>query len=385
MPVVAFIPARGGSKSIPLKNIRLFCGKPLIYWNLKAINDVNKIDKVVVATDSDQIEETVNSFKLSKVEVYRRLPKNATDTSSTESVMLEYLEQSGLENEDTFLLVQATSPLTTTEDFTKALEQYDLGNIDSLLSGVNIKRFFWNKDGSPKNYDFRSRPRRQDFDGEFMENGAFYINRVQNIIKDKNRLSGKIGLFEMPEYTAIEIDEPDDWKMAEHLMRKYILPQSNTTSQVKLFLTDVDGVLTDAGMYYSESGDELKKFNTKDGMGLELLRNKGVKTGIITSEITDIVKRRAEKLKVDYLSQGKKGRGKLESAIAICKKQGISLQEVAYIGDDLNCIDLLSSVGLAACPIDAAAEVKNIDNIIVLTKKGGEGVVREFVEIILSN
>ena len=156
------------------------------------------------------------------------------------------------------------------------------------------------------------------------------------------------------------------------------------STKIKLFLTDVDGVLTDAGMYYSEAGDELKKFNTHDGMGLQLIREKGIKTGIITSENTKMVERRFNKLKLDYLYQGKREGGKLASVKEICEKEGISLSEVAYIGDDVNCFELLSNVGLAACPADALNAVKNIPGIVQMKKNGGEGCVREFVEIIIS-
>ena len=146
----------------------------------------------------------------------------------------------------------------------------------------------------------------------------------------------------------------------------------------------MDGVLTDAGMYYSENGDELKKFNTHDGMGLQLIRQKGIKTGIITSENTMMVERRFNKLKLDYLYQGKREGGKLASALEICEKEGITLQNVAYIGDDINCLELLSNVGLAACPANALDAVKQIPGIVRMNKKGGEGCVREFIEMIIN-
>lgn len=392
MAVVAFIPVRGGSKSIPLKNIKPFCGKPLVYWNIKALEDTSEVDTIIVATDSEEIELAVNSFGFTKVKIYRRSPENASDTSSTESVMLEYLEKEQLANDDHFMLVQATSPLTRAEDFSTALQQYLNSDIDSLLSGVRYKRFFWNNDGTPKNYDYKNRPRRQDFEGEFMENGAFYINKVSNVLRDKNRLSGKVALYEMPEFTAFEIDEPDDWVIAEQLMKKHVLqiaqdelPVANEKQpQIKLFVTDVDGVLTDAGMYYSESGDELKKFNTHDGMAFQLLRNNGIKTAIVTSEQTKIVENRARKLKVDYLYQGKKHGGKLEAVLEICAKEGISIKEVAYVGDDINCFELLINVGIAACPANATEKIKQIPNIIHLKKSGGEGAVREYVELLIS-
>lgn len=154
--------------------------------------------------------------------------------------------------------------------------------------------------------------------------------------------------------------------------------------KVKLFLSDVDGVLTDAGMYYTESGDEFKKFNTHDGMGFNLLQQAGIKTGIITTEQTQIVASRAKKLKIDYVYQGVGFGGKLQAALEICKLENITLQEVAYIGDDINCIQLLEAVGLAACPLNAVKKVKEIKNILQLSKAGGDGAVREFADFILN-
>jgi YrbI family 3-deoxy-D-manno-octulosonate 8-phosphate phosphatase len=393
MAVVAFIPVRGGSKSIPLKNIKPFCGKPLVYWNIKALEDTSGVDTIIVATDSEEIEAAVNSFGFTKTKVYRRSSENATDSASTESVMLEYLQKEPLADNDYFMLVQATSPLTRAEDFSNALQQFLNSGYDSLITGVRYKRFFWNNDGTPKNYDYKNRPRRQDFEGEFMENGAFYINKASNVLRDKNRLSGKVALYEMPEFTAFEIDEPDDWVIAEQLMKKHVLgsadealqTQYTNQPQIKLFVTDVDGVLTDAGMYYTETGDELKKFNTHDGMAFQLLRDCGIKTAIVTSELTKIVENRAKKLKVDYLYQGKKHGGKLEAVLEICEKEGVSIKEVAYVGDDINCFELLINVGIAACPANATDKIKGIPNIIQLKKAGGEGAVREYVELLLSS
>ena len=384
MKIIAFIPVRSGSKSIPLKNIKPLCGKPLVYWTLSALEKADSIDEIVVATDSDEIEKVVLSFNFKKVNVYRRLPENASDTATTESVMLEYIEKTGLSDENIFILVQATSPLTESVHFSEAIELYKKEKFDSLLTCVRNYRFFWNEDGTSKNYDYRNRPRRQDFSGQLMENGAFYINTVGNIKKSKTRLTGNIGIYEMPEYTGIEIDEPDDWVIAENLMRKHVLSKEKTYNKIKLFLSDVDGVLTDGGMYYSENGDELKKFNTRDGMAFQLLQEAGIKTGIITSENTNITERRAKKLNVDYIIQGERGKGKLAAVQKLCDGLGISLLETAYIGDDINCKELLENVGLAACPADAVQEVKIISGIMCLNKNGGYGCVREFVDKVLT-
>jgi len=381
---IAFVPVRCGSKSIIFKNIKDFCGKPLVYWCLSALQNSKNIDKIFLATDCEEIRSIVNNFSFSKVNLYDRSEENSSDSASTESVMMEFLDKNSFDDDDLFLLVQATSPLTQTKDFDKALNMMKVAKSDSLLTCVRTKRFFWNDNGTPLNYNYLSRPRRQDFDGMLMENGAFYINTIRNIKVNKNRLSGKISIYEMEEFTATEIDEHDDWIVTERLMRKYVL-SGKDRPVIKLFLSDVDGTLTDASMYYGENGEEFKKFNTHDGKGFELLRAAGIKTGMITSENTNIVKNRAKKIKADYLYQGLEHKEKLVIVKEICHKEGIALTDVAYIGDDINCKELLESVGIAACPSDALKEIKNIPNITILSKKGGYGVVREFADIIIGN
>lgn len=379
--VIAFIPVRGGSKSIPLKNIKPFCGKPLVCWCVEALEDCSSVDKIVVATDSVEIESVISSRSYTKVDIYRRSAENASDVASTESVMLEYIHASCPAPDDVFMLVQATSPMTRTQDFSGGMELFRSGSYDSILSCVRNFRFFWNPDGTSTNYDYRFRPRRQDFAGNLMENGAFYINTVRGILESGNRLSGNIGIYEMPEFTSFEIDEPDDWVIMETLMRRHVLRPEQ--SQIRLFLSDVDGTLTDGGMYYSADGEVMKKFNTTDGMGFQLLRERGIEVGIVTSEITPIVERRAEKLKIRHLIQGQKFEGKLGAVRNLCNELEISLDNVAYIGDDINCRQLLESVGYAACPSGANPEIKSIPSIHITRKGGGEGCVREFIDYLL--
>lgn len=149
--------------------------------------------------------------------------------------------------------------------------------------------------------------------------------------------------------------------------------------KLKLFLTDVDGTLTDGGMYYTAQGDYMKKFHARDGMGMQLLQKTGVKVGIVTSENTEILERRAAKLGVDFLVQGRRHGGKLNSVLEICEQLGIALDETAYIGDDVNCKELLCAVGFPACPADAVPQIKAIPGIKIMSLRGGEGCVREFI------
>ena len=197
---IAFIPARCGSESIPFKNIKIICGKPLIYWSLLAITKSKNIDQIYVATDCDEIKDTVLDFNFGNVQIFNRSDTNASNTASTESVMLEFLENKRFSDEDLFVLVQVTNPFTSSNDFDDAIDTIKSSNkLDSILSCVETKRFFWTKNGKPMNYNFNSRPRRQDFEGILMENGAFYITKRDILKSHKCRVGGHIGIFEMNE------------------------------------------------------------------------------------------------------------------------------------------------------------------------------------------
>ena len=136
-------------------------------------------------------------------------------------------------------------------------------------------------------------------------------------------------------------------------------------------------------MYYTEKGDELKRFCVYDGMGLQLLQQKGIKVGLITAEDRELNQRRYKKLMLDYLFQGAKD--KLTIVQGLCRQLKLSLEEVAYIGDDVNDLSLLQAVGLKACPPNAMHKVKQVSNIIKLKTPGGQGAVREFIELIISD
>lgn len=384
--IISFVPLRCGSKSIKFKNIKEFCEKPLSFWCLEALQH-SKVDKIFVATDCEKIKKTILSFKFDKVEIYNRKKENAQDTSSTESVMLEFIKERSFQNDDTFMLVQATSPFIESLDIDNALKMFKDKKSDSLLSCTRTKRFFWNDSYEALNYDFKKRPRRQDFRGLLMENGALYITTIKNFLHSQNRLNGKISIYEMQAYKGIELDEPEDWEIAEILMRKYQKRRLDKVKQnlnIKLFLSDVDGTLTDGGMYYSNNDIEMKKFNATDGKGFEILRTLGIKTGILTSENNSIITKRAEKLKIDYVYMGLSKVEKFKKIEEICQKEKISLKEVAFIGDDINDILALSQAGIKACPKNAHQSVKKITGMICLSKKGGDGAVREFIDILTS-
>lgn len=380
---VAFIPVRGGSKSIPLKNIKEIAGKPLVQWVLEAANDCDAIDRIFVSTDSVLIQETVEKMCIPKVQVISRSERSATDTASSEMPLLEFANSYEFRD---VVFIQATSPLLTSTHLNEALHKFNLSSADSMLSVVRQKRFIWTQSDehtvTPANYDPMNRPRRQEFEGYFVENGAFYITKRENLLQSKCRISGKITHYEMPEESYIELDEPVDWDIVERLLIKR---QSRTASEnlkrIKMLITDCDGVLTDGGMYYSPTGDELKKFHTRDGMGISLLQQIGIQVAIVTGEDTPIVEQRARKLKIDSLYMGAKD--KLAVLHQIMNDHHLKPEEIAYIGDDINDIDVLKFVGFGAAVSNAMQEVKQAARYITKTK-GGEGAVRELADMIIA-
>lgn len=386
---VAFIPVRGGSKSIPFKNIKIICGRPLVYWTIKAACECSYIDAVYVATDSEKIRETVillqdeNRELFQKVEVIDRSSETASDTASTESAMLEFAPKYEFDN---IVLIQATSPLLTAEDLAGGFGLFAQPGTDSVLSCVRQRRFLWERNekggATSLNYDIYHRPRRQEFAGYLMENGAFYITSKENLLSSQNRISGDIKVYEMSEDTAFEIDEASDWIIIEELLRRReeAAGRKAQSGKIKMFLTDCDGCLTDGGMYYSEKGDELKRFNTKDGMGFSLLRKRGIITGIITGENTKIVEARVKKLHIDELHQGVSN--KLEVVKQLADRYQIALTEIAYVGDDINDMEVLENVGFP-CTVNSATDSIKRKVKYVSRFNGGDGAVRDIIEYIL--
>ena len=380
MSIVVLIPARGGSKGIKLKNIVPIAGKPLIYYATKACEDSVYVNKVIIATDLKKIENVVNGFGFYKVEIYKRLKRNAQDNSKTIDLVLEFVKF--LDPNDILILVQATSPLVTYTDIDNAIKRYLESSCDSMLSCIKADGFYWTDLGEPILHEQNNRKRRQDYDSKVLkENGAIYINKVQNIISEKSLLSGEIEPFIMNKDTSLEIDEPNDIILAEKLLRKRVIDKVSK-ADYKMFLCDCDGTLTDGGMYYSKNGEEMKKFNTKDGFGITTLQKNGYIVGIITGENNDIVRKRAKKLKISELHMGVKN--KLSVVKEIAKKYKINLEQIVYVGDDMNDYDVIKNVGLGCATYNACDKLKNIAK--YTTKlAGGMGAVREVIDLLCAD
>lgn len=223
MKCSAIVPARGGSKGIPRKNVQILAGKPLIAHSILDAREARLIDKVYVSTDAPEIAEVSRTYG---AEVIDRPNEFASDTASSESALIHAISEiEKFESPDLIVFIQCTSPIRTGEDIDRGIAQLQAENADSLLSVSPSHRFLWEEvDGIAKsiNYDYRHRQRRQDMKPQYVENGSIYIFKPW-VLKDLgNRLGGKVSMFLMSEAAGWEIDSILDFEIAEFLLNKQV-------------------------------------------------------------------------------------------------------------------------------------------------------------------
>lgn len=379
MKKTGIIPIRKNSKGIPGKNKKKMVGRPLFSWVLtEAI--FSDLDEVYVFTDDEEIIAFVarEYHWTSKVKALLRDDENATDTASTESTLLEFSMKI---NHDYAILclLQATSPLTLAVNINAVLHKMSIEKYDSALTVVNTHRFTWNSNGTPQNYDVFNRPRRQDFEGLLIENGAVYCTTKEAFLASKNRVSGKIGLVEMPEETLMEIDSISDWNIIENLLIER-QKKSKTHQRIDYLVLDVDGVFTDGGVYYDKKGEMAKKFDMRDGMGLEIVRQNNVEVVVLTSENSELVAQRMKKLQIKDVFLGVKD--KFSFLKHFLKSKNSSFGAVAYVGDDVNDLTNICGSGWSFAPANATHSIKTHADI-TLTHNSADGAIREVCETIL--
>lgn len=377
MKSIGFIPLRKNSKGIRGKNKRKLLGRPLFSWVLtEAI--FSDLQEVYVYTDDQEIVNFIQEqYKwTSKVKVMERSEESATDEASTEFAMLEFCEKSGV-NFDVLCLLQATSPFTSRFDINNSLQLIASGK-DSCLSLVRTHRFTWDENGKPKNYDFMHRPRRQDFEGTLIENGAIYCSTAQAFKTSKNRISGDIGVYEMPLESYTEIDSETDWKITEQLLLSRLQMSRKPRKITHLFL-DVDGIFTDGKVLYSKGGEMAKSFDMRDGMGLEILRQDDIEVSVITSENSPLVSERMNKLKIENIYLGVKDKFGYLNQLVI--EKDFDFNQVAYLGDDVNDMACMAKAGWSITPNNAMEEIKNISDI-TLQADSGSGAIRQACKFI---
>lgn len=372
MQKIGFIPLRKSSKGIKNKNKKKMVGRPLFTWVLgEAI--FSNLDKIYIYTDDDDIITFINrEYAWSgKIEVFMRSSVSASDIASTEMAIIEFCKKIRY-NFDIFCLLQATSPFTTREDINNCLNKVDDSEYDSALTVVNTHKFTWNKNGTPINYDPFDRPRRQDFEGLLIENGAVYVTTKQTLKDKNNRLGEKIAIVEMPENSLFEIDSESDWIVVEQLLIDR-QKSKKQTAKITHFVLDVDGVFTDGTVFYSKDGELTKQFDMRDGMGLEILREHNIEVMVMTSEQSEIVAQRMKKLKIENVYLGVKDKYSLLNNII--QEKSLSMGSIAYIGDDVNDLANICSVGWSLAPNNATQIIKQHADVI-LPKDSGNGAIR---------
>lgn len=220
MKIIAVIPARGGSKGVPRKNILEVVGVPLIAYSILAAQNSNYIERVIVTTDDDEISAISKQYG---AEVIIRPPELSGDIIMPDASIVHALESLAEDNyyPDCVVFLQPTSPIRFKNDIDNALEIFIKNEVDTVFSGVDIHPFFWRKHEDtflPVNFNPKARKRRQECDPEIIENGSIYVSRTSNYIKYKDRFGQKVMPYIMANHTLFEIDEKSDFSLIESLM-----------------------------------------------------------------------------------------------------------------------------------------------------------------------
>lgn len=386
MNTLAIIPARGGSKGIPRKNVRLLNGKPLIAYTIEQAKATPSITRVVVSTDDAEIGAVAQQYG---AEVVWRPAEISGDTASSESALvhvLDCLAQTEDYDPDLVVFLQATSPIRQPDDIENAISTLLHSHADSVFSACRYEGHVWQfKNGQlSATYDYQSRQMRQEKPEELTENGSIYIFKPWVLREFNNRLGGKIAVYRMHVLDSLQVDEPADLEMFAQLMRIRLSPVSSSDlsglAQVRLLVLDFDGVLTDNHVLVSEDGREAVWCNRGDGWGIARLKDAGIEVVVLSTETNPVVELRSRKLRVECF-QG--CTDKLIVLQDIVRQRGLTPEQIAYVGNDINDLECMRWVSWPIAVADATPEILAISRL-VTTKAGGYGAVREITEWLLS-
>lgn len=385
MKCVAIIPARGGSKAIPRKNVLPLSGKPLIAWMIEAARNAKLVDSVVVSTDDAEIAAVSERFGAA---VAWRPAEISGDLVPSEAAVLHALNTQLSNPEDLPELtafLQCTAPLTDSSDIDGTIEALLAQNADTALAVADFHYYLWksdeNDDFAGINHDKSIRKMRQEREPNFVETGSVYVMKTDGFLRHKHRFFGKTAFHVIPHERVLEIDDLVDFKIAQTLIherqkqnRKAVLPE-----RIALLIFDFDGVFTDDTMTVNEQGTESITCSRADGLGIELAHGAGISMLIISKETNPVVKRRAEKLKLDVLHGVNNKADFLDDYLS---KRDIAWADVVYVGNDVNDIECLNRAGCGAVVANAHPQALASANL-VLDRCGGNHAVRELIELIL--
>lgn len=394
---VAIIPARGGSKGVPGKNLRTVGGVPLVVRAVSSALCAQHVDAVYVSTDDEVIAAAARQ---AGADIIRRPAELAGDQASSESALLHGLDQLALGGRQPEILVflQCTSPFIDPLDLDSAVELIGSGRADSAFSGIATYEFLWRDAATAshpgsgpmvgQNHDAAFRPRRQDRRPDYRETGAFYAMTTAGLRIHRHRFFGHTAVVKVPELTAVEIDSSEDLSLAEALARvidpqvidpRVIESASRTPVDVDAVITDFDGVHTPDTAYLDETGRESIRVSRSDGLGIARLRAAGIAMLIVSKERNQVVTARARKLGVEVL-QGVDD--KAPAVLSWLAARQITPDRAAYLGNDINDLAAMRAVAWPVAVQDARPEVLAAARL-TLSRPGGLGAVRELCDLVV--
>ncbi len=384
MKTLTIVPARGGSKGIPGKNLQPVAGRPLLVHTLVAARQSRFVERLVVSTDDEEIARVAETHG---AEVVHRPSSLAGDEASSESALLHALESlEGADDPelDLVIFLQCTAPLIRPADIDGTVQALLDQDGDSAFAAVPFDHFLWRTDASGiaagVNHDPARRQRRQERTGDFLEAGSVYAMKAQGLRRHRHRFFGKTVVYEVDASRWVEIDEPMDLELAEvllaHQRRQAALDR--LPERPAALLLDFDGVLTDNRVLVMEDGREGVLCHRGDGLGLDLLRPLPLRVAVLSRERNPVVEARCRKLGIPSLQGLEDKAAALHSWLG---EAGIDAADVIFAGNDVNDLECMARVGCPVAVADAIPEVRRAAAI-VLDAVGGFGAVRELTDLI---
>jgi len=384
MEVLCIIPARGGSKRLPRKNLLPCGGQPLIVHSIRHALESEAVTRTVVSTDDQEIAEV---SRQAGAEVIVRPPELSVDTATSESALehvVETLAASEGYRPDLLVFLQCTSPVRSRKDIDGAVAHLLKARAESLFSATESTWLLWRAQAGQLtsfNYDFRHRKREQDMTSEWRENGSIYVFRPSILRTHHNRLGGKIAVYPMGYWASFQVDHPEDIELADWILRRQARSERADAlpRPIGAVVFDFDGVFTDNRVLVGEDGREAVSCFRGDGLGLDYLRETGIPLVVLSTERNPVVAARCRKLQLEC-RQGIRDKGAALKDFAA--ERGIALSSIIYVGNDVNDRDCLVSAGCGIVVADAHPDVRHLASI-TLSRRGGEGAVRELCDLIL--
>lgn len=402
LEVLAIIPARGGSKGIPRKNIKLFAGYPLIAYSIQAALNSKYVTRTIVSTDDDEIASVAKEYG---AEVPFLRPEEFAQDQTLDFPVFENLLKTLKESEgyypDLVIQLRPTSPIRPINLVDDAIEEFLKDQqIDSVRgvvpSGQNPYKM-WKIDpnsglmesllkveGIAEPYNSA----RQSLPDTYWQTGHIDVIRTNVILEQKSMSGRKIKPIHIhPDFT-VDLDKPADWQKAEWQVwyggLDMVTPGNKRRpipEQIDLVVFDFDGVMTDDIVYVNQDGIEMVAANRRDGMGISLMHKAGKKMIVLSSEVNPVVKARCEKLKLPVIQGVEK---KAEVLQKYLKENSVNPNHVIFIGNDVNDLPCFPIVGCALVVADAhPAALRQAD--IILQHNGGKGAVREVCDLLLES